>query len=80
LGLQLAKTAQPGAEEFLRAATRLKPASHVAEGNIGRGWLWANAREIEARRSSDAYRAGGGAPTEGAEPHFAAGNASGAGK
>jgi len=32
LGLQLAKTGQPDAEEFLRAATRLKPISHVAEG------------------------------------------------
>src|SRR5216684_7498653 len=38
LGLQLAKTGQPGAEEFLRAATRLKPTSNAAEGQY-RAWL-----------------------------------------
>ncbi len=38
LGLQLAKTGQPDAEEFLRAATGLKPTSHVAEGKY-RAWL-----------------------------------------
>jgi len=32
LGLQLAKTGQPDAEGFLRAATRLKPTSNAAEG------------------------------------------------
>ena len=38
LGLMLVKTGQPDAEEFLRAATRLKPTSHVAEGQA-RAWL-----------------------------------------
>ena len=38
LGLQLAKTGQPDAEEFLRAATHLKPTSHPAEGQY-RAWL-----------------------------------------
>lgn len=38
LGLQLAKTGQPEAEQFLRAATQLKPTSHVAEGQY-RAWL-----------------------------------------
>src|SRR5580704_11136015 len=38
LGLQLAKTGQPDAEQFLRAATKLKPTSHVAEGQY-RAWL-----------------------------------------
>ncbi|MGA8868664.1 MAG: tetratricopeptide repeat protein, partial [Candidatus Sulfotelmatobacter sp.] len=32
LGLQLAKTGQPDAEQFLRAAIQLKPTSHAAEG------------------------------------------------
>ncbi len=32
LGLQLAKSGRPDAENFLRAATQLKPTSHVAEG------------------------------------------------
>jgi Tfp pilus assembly protein PilF len=38
LGLQLAKTGRPDAEEYLRAATRLKPTSHPAEGQY-RAWL-----------------------------------------
>jgi len=38
LGLQLAKTGQPDAEQFLRAATQLKPTSHAAEGQY-RAWL-----------------------------------------
>src|ERR1700692_4455959 len=38
LGLQLAKTGQPDAETFLRAATRLKPTCHRVEGQY-RAWL-----------------------------------------
>lgn len=38
LGLQLAKTGQPDAEKFLRAATQLKPSSHADEGRY-RAWL-----------------------------------------
>lgn len=38
LGLQLAKTTQPDAEKFLRAATQLTPTSHVAEGKA-RAWI-----------------------------------------
>src|SRR5580704_3433797 len=38
LGLQLAKTGQPDAEEYLRAATHLKPSSQPAEGQY-RAWL-----------------------------------------
>lgn len=38
LGLQLAKSGQPDAEQYLRAATKLKPTSHVAEGQE-RAWL-----------------------------------------
>jgi len=38
LGLMLVKAGQPGAEQFLRAATKLKPTSHVAEGQA-RAWL-----------------------------------------
>src|ERR1700756_210744 len=37
LGLQLAKSGQPDAEKYLRAATQLKPTSHVAEGRARRG-------------------------------------------
>jgi len=38
LGLTLAKAGQPDAEQFLRAATKLKPTSHVTEGQA-RAWL-----------------------------------------
>lgn len=38
LGLQLAKTGQSDAAQFLRAATKLKPTSHVAEGQE-RAWI-----------------------------------------
>jgi len=38
LGLELAKTGQPGAEQFLRSATQLKPTSHANEGKA-RAWL-----------------------------------------
>ena len=38
LGLSLAKNKHPGAEEFLRAATKLKPQSHPDEGHA-RAWL-----------------------------------------
>ena len=38
LGLMLVKAHQPDAEQFLRAATRLKPTAQVAEGQA-RAWL-----------------------------------------
>ena len=38
LGLQLAKAGQPDAEQYLQAATQLKPTSHIAEGQA-RAWL-----------------------------------------
>jgi tetratricopeptide (TPR) repeat protein len=38
LGLMLVKTHQPDAEQFLRAATKLKPTAQVAEGQA-RAWL-----------------------------------------
>jgi len=38
LGLMLAKTGQPDAEQFLRAATTLKPTANVDEGHA-RAWL-----------------------------------------
>ena len=38
LGLMLVKAGQPGADQFLRAATKLKPTAHVQEGQA-RAWL-----------------------------------------
>ena len=73
LGLQLAKTSQPDAEEFLRAATQLKPTSHVAEGKY-RAWL-ALGQTLEKSKPEEAlgaYRKAAEFQPKEAEPHFAA--------
>ena len=74
LGLQLAKTGQPDAETFLRAATRLKPTSHPVEGQY-RAWL-SLAQTIEKSRPEEAlaayHQAANLQPKE-AEPHLYAG-------
>ncbi len=74
LGLQLAKMGQPGAEEFLRAATQLKPTSHVAEGQY-RVWL-SLAHVLEKSKPDEALQADREAamlqPKQ-AEPHLSAG-------
>ncbi|MFZ0320943.1 MAG: tetratricopeptide repeat protein [Candidatus Sulfotelmatobacter sp.] len=74
LGLQLAKSGQPDAQEFLRAATKLKPTSHVAEGHY-RAWL-ALGHALEKSKPEEALAAYQRAeelqPKE-TEPHFAAG-------
>src|SRR5580658_11388775 len=71
LGLQLAKTSQPEAEQFLRAATRLKPTSHLAEGQY-RAWL-SLGETIEKTKPEEALaayqRASALQPKE-AEPHL----------
>jgi tetratricopeptide (TPR) repeat protein len=74
LGLQLAETSQPDAEAFLRAATRLKPTSHAAEGQY-RAWL-SLAQAIENSRPDEALAAYHQAATlqpKEAEPHLYAG-------
>lgn len=74
LGLQLAKTGQPDAEEFLRAATHLKPTSHAAEGHY-RAWL-SLAQAIEKSKPEEALAAYEHAATlqpKEADPHLFAG-------
>jgi tetratricopeptide (TPR) repeat protein len=74
LGLQLAKTGQPDAEVFLRAATHLKPTSHSAEGQY-RAWL-SLAQTIEKSQPEEALAAYQRAATlqpKQAEPHLYAG-------
>jgi len=74
LGLQLAKTSQPDAEQFLRAATKLKPTSHVAEGKF-RAWL-SLAHVLEASKPDEAiaaYREAAALQPKDAEPRVAAG-------
>src|SRR5580658_5139809 len=74
LGLQLAKTSQPDAEQFLRAATRLKPTSHLAEGQY-RAWL-SLGETIEKTKPEEAlaaYQQAAALQPKEAEPHLSAG-------
>jgi tetratricopeptide (TPR) repeat protein len=75
LGLQLAKTNQPDAEDFLRAATRLKPTASVSEGQY-RAWL-SLAQTISKTKPDEALaafqKAANFQPNE-IEPHLLAGH------
>ena len=74
LGLQLAKSGSPDAEKFLRAATQLKPTSHLAEGRA-RAWL-SLAHIIEGTKPDEAlaaYRQAAALQPKDLEPHLAAG-------
>jgi tetratricopeptide (TPR) repeat protein len=74
LGLQLAKTGQPDAEAFLRAATQLKPTSHVEEG-LYRAWL-ALGRTTEKSNPEEAlsaYRQAAAIQPKESEPHLSIG-------
>ncbi len=74
LGLLLAKRGSPEAEQFLRAATQLKPTSHIAEGRE-RAWL-SLAHLIEASKPDDAiaaYHQAAMLQPRDPEPHLAAG-------
>src|SRR5271156_3804410 len=55
LGLMLARTNNPEAEQFLRAATTLKPADHIEEGQA-RAWL-ALGHLLENKKPEDALQA-----------------------
>ena len=74
LGLMLAKTHQPDAEQFLRAATRLKPTAHVAEGQA-RAWL-SLGHLLETRDADgaiEAYKQAALLDPKDPEPHLSAG-------
>jgi tetratricopeptide (TPR) repeat protein len=74
LGLQLAKTGQPDAEIFLRAATRLKPTSHAAEGQY-RAWLslGETIAKLKPEEALVAYQRASALQPREAEPHLSAG-------
>ena len=55
LGLMLVRVNHPDAEQFLRAATTLKPTNHVEEGQA-RAWL-ALAHLLESKKPEDAFEA-----------------------
>jgi Flp pilus assembly protein TadD len=74
LGIQLAKSDQPDAEQFLRAATALTPTGKVAEGRE-RAWL-SLAHVLETTKPDDAiaaYRQAAALQPKDPEPHLAAG-------
>lgn len=74
LGIQLAKTGQPDAEQFLRAATTLKPTSHEAEGHE-RAWL-SLGQVLEKTKPDEAlaaYRQAETLQPKDPEPHLDAG-------
>jgi tetratricopeptide (TPR) repeat protein len=74
LGLMLAKAGQPDAAQFLRAATKLTPTAHPAEGHA-RAWLGL-AHVLEASNPEEAvaaYQQAAAIQTKDPEPHLAAG-------
>jgi tetratricopeptide (TPR) repeat protein len=74
LGLQLAKAGQPDAEQFLRAATKLKPSTHITDGQA-RAWL-SLAHVLEPTKPDEAitaYQQASALQPKDPEPHLAAG-------
>ena len=74
LGLMLVRADNPEAEQFLRAATNLKPTGHTEEGQA-RAWL-ALAHLLENKKPEDAlqaYRKAAELTPKDAEPHLSAG-------
>jgi tetratricopeptide (TPR) repeat protein len=74
LGLMLVKAHQPDAEQFLRAATKLKPTAHVAEGQA-RAWL-SLAHLLESTNPDaalEAYKQVSLLDPKDPEPHLSAG-------
>jgi tetratricopeptide (TPR) repeat protein len=74
LGLMLAKTGQPDAEQFLRTATKLRPSAHPEEGQA-RAWL-SLAKVLEKAKPDEAIEAYHQASTlqpKDPEPHLSAG-------
>jgi tetratricopeptide (TPR) repeat protein len=74
LGLSLAKNKQSGAEEFLRAATKLKPQSHPDEGHA-RAWLGLGhvLEESDPDAAIEAFRQAAALQTKDPEPRLSAG-------
>ena len=74
LGLSLAKNKQPGAEEFLRAATKLKPQSHPDEGHA-RAWsgLGHVLEESDPDTAIEAFRQAAALQPTDPEPRLSAG-------
>jgi tetratricopeptide (TPR) repeat protein len=74
LGLMLARTHNPEAEQFLRAATTLKPTAHVAEGQAS-AWLSLGhfLENRDPKQALDAYAKAAELTPADPEPHLSAG-------
>jgi len=74
LGLMLAKNKQPEADEFLRAATRLAPTSHVDQGHAT-AWLALahSVQDTNPDEAIDAYQKAAALQPRDPEPHLSAG-------
>jgi len=74
LGLMLAKNKQPGADEFLRAATKLKPTSHVDQGHAT-AWLALahSVQDTNPDEAIDAYQKASALQPKDPEPRLSAG-------
>ena len=73
LGLMLAKAGQPDAEQYLRAATKLKPTAQTDEG-LERAWL-SLGHVIEATKPDEAleaYKQAAALQAKDPEPHLSA--------
>jgi len=73
LGLMLARAGQPDAEQFLRAATKLKPTNKVDEGRA-RAWV-SLGHVLEGSKPDEAleaYRQGAALQPKDPEPHISA--------
>lgn len=75
LGLMLAKNKQPGADECLRAATRLTPTSHVDQGHAT-AWLALahSMQDTNPDEAIDAYQKAAALQPRDPEPHLSAGH------
>ena len=74
LGLMLAKTGQPDAEQFLRAATTLKPTANVDEGHAS-AWLSLALvlKTTKPDQAIEAYKQAAVLEPKDPEPHLSAG-------
>lgn len=74
LGLMLVKNNQPGAEDYLRAATKLKPTSHVDQGRATAWLALAHLlKEKDPNEAIEAYRQASVLQPKDPEAHLSAG-------
>ncbi len=74
LGLMLARSNNPEAEQFLRAAAKLKPTDHIAEGQA-RAWLSLGhlLENTKPDQALEAYQKAAALTPQDPEPHLSAG-------